>query len=93
MCSNRYFSLLHEKKLSDYKKSSHIPEAIFRLIECYSSLGLNKQSVYLFKILKYNFPKTSWVKEGGKLIKKNSRLGSFKKEELDLKNLKIDDLI
>ena len=81
----------YKKILSDYKKSSHIPEAIFRLIECYSSLGLNKQSVYLFKILKYNFPKTSWVKEGGKLIKKNSRLGSFKKEELDLKNLKIDD--
>ena len=35
----------------------HIPEALYRLIECYTSLGLVKQSLYIYKILKYNFPK------------------------------------
>ena len=76
----------YKKILSDYKKSSHIPEAIFRLIECYSSLGLNKQSVYLFKILKYNFPKTSWVQEGGKLLKKYVSWVVSKKKNLILIN-------
>ena len=54
--------------LKKYKKSAHIPESIYRLIECYVSLGLVKQSFYFYKILEYNFPE----KPMGKRIKTNS---------------------
>ena len=54
--------------LKKYKKSAHIPESIYRLIECYVSLGLVKQSFYFYKILEYNFPKMTM----GKRIKTNS---------------------
>ena len=50
----------------------HIPEALYRLIECYTSLGLVKQSLYIYKILKYNFPKSDWQK-GSKRYFKNQR--------------------
>ena len=85
----RYKSVLRE-----YKKSTHIPESIFRLIECYISLGLVKQSFYFYKILEYNFPKTEWAKESEKLIKDNKinlNLKKFKKKQLDLKSLKAED--
>ena len=85
----RYKSVLRE-----YKKSTHIPESIFRLIECYISLGLVKQSFYFYKILEYNFPKTEWAEESEKLIKDNKinlNLKKFKKRQLDLKSLKAED--
>ena len=85
----RYKSVLRE-----YKKSTHIPESIFRLIECYISLGLVKQSFYFYKILEYNFPKTEWAEESEKLIKDNKinlKLKKFKKKQLDLKSLKAED--
>ena len=85
----RYKSVLRE-----YKKSTHIPESIFRLIECYISLGLVKQSFYFYKILEYNFPKTEWAEESEKLIKDNKinlNLRKFKKKQLDLKSLKAED--
>ena len=80
--------------ISDYRKSMHIPEALYRLIECYTSLGLVKQSLYIYKILKYNFPKSDWQKEAKDIlrikdIKKN--LKNLKKRELDIKKLNIDE--
>ena len=81
----------YKRILSEYKKSTHIPEAIFRLIECYTSLGLSKQAIFLFRILEYNFKKTEWVKEAKRLVLKNANFVKFKKKELDIKNLNIDD--
>ena len=71
-------------------KEAHIPESIFRLVECYTSLGLTKQSIYLYKILEYNFPKSEWVNEAKSMIK-NKNSYKFNKKELDLKKLNIDD--
>ena len=81
----------YKKVISEFKKSTHIPEAIFRLIECYTSLGLSKQAIYLYKILEYNFKQTEWVKEAKGLVLKNANFAKFKKKELDLKKLNIDD--
>ena len=84
----------YKSVLKEYKKSTHIPESIFRLIECYISLGLVKQSFYFYKILEYNFPKTEWAEESEKLIKDNKinlNLKKFKKKQLDLKSLKAED--
>ena len=76
--------------IKDYKRTIHVPESIYRIIECYISLGLRKQSIYLYQILKYNFPKSSWSKEAIKLLKKykvDKNLKKFKKKELDLEKL------
>ena len=81
--------------LREYRQSTQIPESIFRLIESYVSIGLIKQSYYLFKILEYNFPRSQWTSEGSKIVEKykiNKNLAKFKKKQLDLKKLKSSDL-
>ena len=80
--------------MKNYKKSSHVPESIYRLIECYISLGLVKQSYYFYKILEYNFPRSKWAEESRDIIeykKINKNLKKFKKKQLDLKSLKPED--
>ena len=81
----------YKKILKEYKKSTHIPEAIFRLIESYTTLGLSRQAIYLYKILEYNFKQTQWVKEAKGLVLKNANFVKFKKKELDLNKLNEDD--
>ena len=81
--------------LREYRQSAQIPESIFRLIESYVSIGLIKQSYYLFKILEYNFPSSQWTQEGYKIVEKykiNKSLAKYKKKQLDLKKLKSSDL-
>ena len=50
--------------LKEYRKSVLIPESIYRLIESYISLGLVKQSFYLYKILEFNFPQVEMETRG-----------------------------
>ncbi|MAZ07700.1 MAG: outer membrane protein assembly factor BamD [Rickettsiales bacterium] len=76
--------------LKDYRRTVHVPESIYRVIECYISLGLRNQSIYLYKILNYNFPKSIWKKEALDLLKVhkiNRNLKKYKKKELDLEKL------
>ena len=84
----------YKQILKKYKRSIHTPESLFRLIESYTSLGLVKQANYLYKILSYNFPKSSWKKEGETLAKKykiNVNLKKYNKQAIDLDNLKDKD--
>jgi outer membrane protein assembly factor BamD len=84
----------YKQILKKYKRSVHTPESLYRLIESYTSLGLVKQANYLYKILSYNFPKSSWKKEGETLAKKykiNVNLKKYNKQPIDLDNLKDKD--
>ena len=69
----------YKQILKKYKRSVHTPESLFRLIESYTSLGLVKQANYLYKILSYNFPKSSWKKEGDILAKRYNIKRNLKK--------------
>ena len=58
--------------LKNYKKSAQIPESLYRLVECYLSLGLKNQAIRYAKILGYNFSKTQWHIDAQILMKKHS---------------------
>ena len=84
----------YKQVLKKYKRSVHTPESLFRLVDSYTSIGLVKQANYLYKILSYNFPKSSWKKEGDILAKKykiNTNLKKYKKQAIDLNYLKDKD--
>ena len=84
----------YKQILKKYKRSVHTPESLFRLLESYTSIGLIKQASYLYKVLSYNFPKSSWKKEGDSLAKKyriTSNLKKYKKQAIDLNNLRDKD--
>ena len=84
----------YKNVLKDYKNTIHVPESIYRIIECYISLGLKKQVIYLYKILNYNFPESEWNSETKKLIKKykiNFESKESEKKQLDLEKLERTD--
>tara|TARA_B100000989_G_scaffold279174_1_gene241569 strand:+ start:995 stop:1825 length:831 start_codon:yes stop_codon:yes gene_type:complete len=58
--------------LKNYKKSAQIPEALYRIIECYLSLGLKNPAIRFTKILSYNFSTTEWYADAQLLMKKHS---------------------
>ncbi len=54
---------------ADYNRStSHTPEALYRLIEAYTALGLTAQAEEAAEILAYNFNDTEWYRYGYELL-------------------------
>lgn len=50
------------------------PEALYRLTECYTAIGLPEQAIGYGQMLKLNFPDNEWTK---KLEKKAEKVGDF----------------
>ena len=46
--------------LALYQTTSHAPEALYRLVEAYLSLGINSEAQTAAAILGYNFPGSEW---------------------------------
>ena len=89
--------LRYKTILKKHKNSAQIPESIFRIIECYLSLGLKSESLKLTSLLYYNFPKTSWYKEAYNLMKEvNLNVNILEKLEkekkINLKKTSFDEL-
>ena len=53
--SNRFKTVI-----SEYQTTSHVPEALHRLVECYLSLGLNRQAQTAAAVLGENFVGSDW---------------------------------
>jgi outer membrane protein assembly factor BamD len=54
--------------VEDFETTSHTPEALFRLIEAYLSLGLTDEAQTAGAILGHNFQSTQWYEDGYKLL-------------------------
>lgn len=46
-----------------YQTTSHTPEALHRLVECYLKLGVTDQAQKYAAVLGYNYPSNSWYKD------------------------------
>jgi len=55
--------------VEDYQTTTQTPEALYRLVEAYLSLGLEKEAQTAAAILGYNFKGTSWYKDAYDLLK------------------------
>ena len=49
--------------VSDYQTTSHVPEALHRLVESYLALGLEDEAVATAAVLGYNFPGDRWYQD------------------------------
>ncbi len=56
--------------VEQYQTTTHTPEALYRLIECYLSLGIMDEAQTAGAILGYNFQSTEWYQDGFKLLTK-----------------------
>ena len=54
--------------VENYQTTSHTPEALLRLTECYHALGLDKEAKENASVLGYNYPGSDWYKDAYALI-------------------------
>ena len=57
--------------VEQYQTTTHTPEALYRLIECYLSLGITDEAQTAGAILGYNFQSTDWYQDGYRLLTKS----------------------
>jgi outer membrane protein assembly factor BamD len=60
---NRYRTVVDK-----YQTTTHVPEALHRLIECYESLGLTDEAQKAAAVLGYNYPGSDWYVDTYKLV-------------------------
>ncbi len=60
-----YIGAMNRFKLvvDKYQTTSHVPEALHRLVECYLALGLTEEARKVAAVLGHNFPGSEWYKD------------------------------
>lgn len=54
--------------VDNYQTTTHVPEALERLIECYESLGLPEEAKKTAAVLGYNYPGSEWYSDSYSLV-------------------------
>lgn len=58
-----------QRVVDQYQTTTHVPEALHRLTECYLSLGLPDEAQKTAAVLGYNYPGSSWYSHTYALMK------------------------
>lgn len=90
---NRYIGAINRFKtvIDKHETTSHTKEALYRLVEAYTALGVESEATKYASVLGYNYPQSKWYKKAyylieGKEIVNNAEIPSEK--WYSLKNLK-----
>jgi outer membrane protein assembly factor BamD len=59
--------------IDNYQTTTHAPEALERLVECYLALGVPAEAQKAAAVLGRNYPESSWYKQSLKLLGQESR--------------------
>jgi outer membrane protein assembly factor BamD len=59
--------------VKDYQTTTHVPEALERLVECYMTLGLKGQATRIAAVLGYNYPGSKWYADAYRLLDDRQR--------------------
>src|SRR5215467_472276 len=51
-----------------YQTTTHVPEALHRLVECYTALGVKTEAKETAAVLGYNFPGSDWYQDSYYLV-------------------------
>lgn len=67
---NNYVAAINRFKVvvTDYQTTAHVEEALYRLVECYMSLGITNEAQNAAAVLGHNFPSSSWYKNAYALL-------------------------
>jgi outer membrane protein assembly factor BamD len=58
-----------KRVVDDYQTTTHLPEALHRLTECYTALGLTDEAQKVAAVLGYNYPGSEWYGDAYALVK------------------------
>ena len=59
--------------VDNYQTTTHAPEALERLVECYLALGVPEEAQKAAAVLGRNYPESSWYKQSLKLLGQENR--------------------
>ena len=54
--------------VDSYQTTTHVPEALLRLVESYTALGLTQEARAMTEVLGYNYPGTEWYADAYELV-------------------------
>ena len=54
--------------IDKYQTTSHVPEALHRLVECYLALGLTEEARKMAAVLGHNYPGSQWYSDSYALV-------------------------
>ncbi|MEO1091155.1 MAG: outer membrane protein assembly factor BamD [Pseudomonadota bacterium] len=54
--------------VEDFQTTTHVPEALHRLVECYLALGLREEAITNAAVLGYNYPGSEWYERTYALV-------------------------
>ena len=60
-----------------YQTTSHVPEALLRLVESYLALGVVSEAQNAAAVLGYNFPGSKWYEDAFNLLAKHNFIPQF----------------
>lgn len=75
---NRYRAVIDNP---NFQKSSHTPEALYRLVECYLELGLKDEAIRNGAVLGHNFPGSEWYSDAYALLTTEGAIAPTEKPE------------
>ena len=59
--------------VKDYQTTTHVPEALHRLVEAYLTLGLGTEAKRVAAVLGHNYPGSKWYEDSYKILDDESR--------------------
>ncbi len=68
---SQYLAALNRYKIvvEQYQTTSHVPEALHRIVEIYSALGMTEDAQKTAAVLGHNFPGSDWYEDSYSLLK------------------------
>jgi outer membrane protein assembly factor BamD len=74
---SQYLGALNRFKyvVDHYQTTSHVPEALHRMIECYLALGLKDEASRTAAVLGYNYPGSEWYADSYSLVQTGKLTG------------------
>lgn len=67
--------------VENFQTTSHVPEALHRLVECYLTLGVREEAQRYAAVLGANFPSSLWYRDSYKLMTGGLPEATAKQEE------------
>ena len=55
--------------IANYQTTTHTPEALHRLVECYLALGVDQEAKRYASVLGYNYPSSRWYRDSYELMR------------------------
>jgi len=70
-----------KRVVEEYDTTSHAPEALHRLVECYVALGVIDEAREVAAVLGYNFPGSDWYQDTYRLLARQGMLDAATGEQ------------